>query len=310
MANLDVLIWQEAWENKLAQRLDKSQNWKEVCDVRYSDTKTINMPYISTTNEPAVSTTFFTAAADRTDLAKVIPFIGATMSNESLGILSTTIDSVYMDFADQAQSQYADWAGFGDLLGKKLNERVEAVVLGNSTNWTDFGDTGGGVLGLAATQIAVSQTNVASIVRGIIEQIITANGYAVYKERGGFVVWQPAMWTFVTAYMQANGFYQADLSLKNGGGDVGGVETVGVPYMGLFHYVSTLGTANHVMAGVRGVQVLGILNSTYGKTYRADMPASSTAGSLSGTQIHSRVDYGMLVPTNLKPILFDVNVTT
>lgn len=308
MANLDVLIWQEAWENKLAQRLDKSQNWKEVCDVRYSDTKVINMPFISTSGEPAVSTTFFTAAADRTDLSKVIPFIGATMTNESLNIISTTIDSVYMDYADQAQSQYATWAGFGDLLGKKLNERMESVVLGSNALYTDFGDTGGGVLGLAATQITVSATNIATIIRGIIEQIITANGYALYKERGGFVVWRPADWTFLTAYMQANGFYQADLALKNGGGDVGGVETVGVPYMGLYHYVSTLTTTSHLVAGVRGTTVVGILNSTYGKTYRDEMPASSTAGALSGTQIHSRIDYGLLVQTNMKAIAFDVNV--
>ena len=308
MANLDVLIWQEAWENKLAQRLNKSQNWKEVCDVRYTDTKVLNLPYISAANEPAVSTTFFTAAADRTDVSKVIPFIGATMANESLNIISTTLDSVYMDYGDQAQSQYVDWAGFGDLLGKKLNERVEAVVLGNGAAWTAFGDTGGGVLGLTTTAITVTSTNIASIIRGVIEQIITANGYEMYKEKGGFIVWRPADWTLLTQYMQANGFYQADLALKNGGGDVGGVELVGVPYMGLYHYVSTLYTAGSLMAGVRGAQVLGILKTTYGRTYRAEMPASSTAGSLSGTQIHSRVDYGMLVQTNMKPVIYNVEV--
>ncbi len=268
----------------------------------------LNLPFISTSNEPAVSTTWHTAAADRTDVAKVIPFIGATMASEQLNIISTTIDSVYMDFADQAQSQYADFAQFGDLLGKKLNERVEAVVLGNGANWTNFGDTGSGVLGLSSTAITVSATNVAQVIRGVIEQIIKANGYEMYKQNGGFIVWRPADWTLVTAYMQANGFYQADLALKNGGGDVGGVETVGVPYMGLFHYVSTLGSSTVLMAGVRKTQLVGILKSTYGKTYTADMPASSTAGSLSGTQIHSRVDYGLLVQTNMLPIAFAVNV--
>ena len=309
MTNLDVLVWQEAWDNKLAQRLDKSQNWKEVCDVRYTDTKVLNLPFISTTNEPAVSTTFFTAAADRTDVSKVIPFIGATMANESLNIISTTLDSVYMDFADQAQSQYADWASFGDLLGKKINERIEAVVLGNGSNWTSFGDTGGGVLGLSTTAITVTATNVDDIVRGIIQQIITANGFQLYKDNGGFIVWRPADWTLMVGFMQANGFYQADLTLKNGGGDVGGVEMVGVPYMGLYHYVSSLANATSLMAGVRKTQILGLLKSTYGRTYTADMPASSTAGSLSGTQIHTRADYGMIVQTNMKPILYSVVVT-
>lgn len=309
MANLDVLIWQEAWENKLAQRLNKSQNWKEVCDIRYTDTKVLNLPFISTTNEPAVSTTFFTAAADRTDVSKVIPFIGATMSNETLNIISTTLDSVYMDFADQAQSQYANWAQFGDLLGKKLNERMESVVLGNGTNWTSFGDTGGGVLGLSTTAITISTTNIDDVVRGVIEQVITANGFQLYKENGGFIVWRPKDWTMMVAFMQANGFYQADLSLKNGGGDVAGVEMVGIPYMGLYHYVSSLASTTSLMAGVRKVQVAGILKSTYGRTYSADMPASSTAGSLSGTQIHSRVDYGLIVQTNVKSIIYSVVVT-
>ena len=89
----------------------------------------------------------------------------------------------------------------------------------------------------------------------------------------------------------------------------GGVETPGVPYMGLYHYVSTLGTGTMLMAGVRRVQKLGLLKSTYGKIYKAEMPASSTAGSLSGTQIHSRLDWGLLVQTNLKPIIFAVNTT-
>ncbi len=302
------MIWQEVWENKLAQRLNKSQTWKETCDVRYTDTKVLNLPFISTTNEPAVSTTFFTAAADRTDVTKVIPFIGATMANESLNVISTTLDSVYLDMADQAQSQYADFGALGDLLGKKLNERVEAVVLGNGSNWTAFGDTGGGVLGLTTTAITVTANNVDDIVNGIIQQIYTANGFEMYKQNGGFVVWRPGDWTFMVQFMQSNGFYQADLALKNGGGDVAGVENIGVPYMGLYHYVSTLGTAGSLMAGVRKTQVMGILKSTYGRTYRADMPASSTAGSLSGTQIHSRVDYGLIVQTNMKPIAFNVEV--
>ena len=309
MANLNIQIWQAAWENKVAQRLDKSQNWKEVCDVHYTDTQATNFPLISTANEPAVTAAQFASAAGRSDLTKVIPFIGTTYTNETLSVTNTDIDSVYMDYADQAQSKYADWATLGDLLGKKINERVESVVLANHAAWTDFGDTGAGVLGLASTAITVSATNIDDIVRGIIEQIITANGFSLYKQNGGFTVWRPADWTLLTAFMQANGFYQADQALKQGGGDVGGVEMVGVPYIGLYHYVSTLFTASHIMAGVRKTQKLGLLRSTFGKTYVAEMPASSTAGSLSGTQIHSRLDYGTLVQTNVKPVLFDINCT-
>lgn len=298
MAN--TIIYQALWENKLAQRLDKPQNWKEVNDVVYTDTQTYNFPLISTSNEPAVATLTNTAAG-RSTLSNVIPFIDVTETNETLSIITAEIDSVYLDYADQAQSNYAKMAEMGTLLGKKIGERIEAISLGNHTNWTNFGDTGGGVLGLAATAITVSATNVDDIIRGVIEQIYTANGFNLYNENGGFIVWRPADWTFVVQFMQANGFSMADKSLKNGG-------DLGTDYLGLTHYVSTAHATGHLMAGVKKTQKLGLLRSTYGKTYVNEMPASSTAGSLSGTQIHTRADYGLLVPTNLKPTLFDVNV--
>ena len=295
-------IYQAIWDNKLAQRLDKPQNWKDVCDVVYTDTQTYNFPLVSTSNEPAVATLTNTAAG-RSTLSNVIPFVDVTETNETLSIVTAEIDSAYIDYADQAQSNYAKWAALGDLLGKKITERVEAISLANFGSWTDFGDTGGGVLGLASTQITVSSTNIDDIIRGIVEQIQTANGFDLYVQNGGFVVWRAADWTKLVTFMQANGFAFADEALRDGGKGRLGKEA-----MGLFHYVSNDHTANHVMAGVRKTQKLGILNSTFGKTFVNEMPASSTAGSLSGTQIHTRVDYGLLVPTNLKPVLFDVNV--
>ena len=305
MANLNIAMWQASWENKLAQRLDKPQNWKEICDVVYSDTQNYNFPLISTANEPAV-TTHFASAAVRSDLTLVIPFIGVTMTNETMGITLTDIDSVYIDYADQAQSIYSSVAEMGTLLGKKIGERVETNVLGNHAAWTDFGDTGGGVLGLASTDITVSATNVDDIVRGVIEQIYTANGFDLYKENGGFIEWTPAAWTFMVQFMQANGFVWADSALKNGG-------LIGIDYLGLYHYVSTAhASGGHIFAGVRKVQKLGLLKRTFGRTFVNEMPANNgvtATGSLSGTQIHTRLDYGLLVPTNLKPILFDVNTT-
>lgn len=97
-----------------------------------------------------------------------------------------------------------------------------------------------------------------------------------------------------------NGFNLADASLKNGG-------QIGIDYLGLYHYVTTLQTANHGFAGVRKMQKLGILKSTYGKLYVTETPSSSTAGFLSGTAIHNRLDYGLKVQTNVKPITFDLN---
>jgi len=299
----NTIIYQALWENKLAQRLDKPQNWKELNDVVYSDTQAYNFPLIATSGEPAVATLTNTAAG-RSLLSNVIPFVDVTESNQTLSIVTAEIDSAYLDYADQAQSNYAKLGAMGELLGKKIGERAEALSLGNHASWTNFGDTGGGVLGLASTAITVTPNNVDDIIRGIIEQIQTANGYDIYLENGGFVEWRPSDMTSLTAFMQANGFQFADSAL------MGGVKSVlGKEALGLNHYVSTLHAAGHVFAGVRGVQKFGILKSTYGKTYVNEMPASSTAGSLSGTQIHTRLDYGFLVPTNLLPVIFDVNVT-
>lgn len=300
MAN--TILAQALWENKLARRLNKPQNWKDVNDVVYTDSLTYNFPLISASGEPAVATLTNTQAG-RSVLTNVIPFVDVTETNQTLTVSIAEIDSVYLDYADQAQSNYAKLANMGELLGRKMNERAETISLGNHASWTNFGDTGGGVLGLASTAITVSATNIDDVIRGVIEQINTANGFDLYMENGGFAVWRPSDWTYLVAFMQANGFSFADEALRDGGKGRLGKEA-----LGLFHYVSTSHASGHVMAGVRGVQKFGILNATYGRTYVNEMPASSTAGSLSGTQIHTRMDYGLLVPTNLLPTLFDVNV--
>jgi hypothetical protein len=299
MAN--TIITQEVWANRLAQRLDKPQNWKEITDVMYTDTQTTVLPYVSAANEPSVTTGLFTSAGARSTLSNVIVPNSITMATETLQIVTTDYDSVYVDYADQAQSNYAKVAELADLLGKKLGERVESIVLAEAANRTNFGDTGGGVLGLASTQITVTATNVDDIIRGIIEQIYTANGFDLYRQNGGFIVWRPADWTFLVQFMQANGFNLADAALKNGG-------QIGIDYMGLNHYVSTLHTANHLFAGVRKIMKLGLLNKTFGKPMFVEHPSSSTAGFLSGTQVYSRLDYGFKTQTNVAGLVFDVNV--
>ena len=263
---------------------------------------TYNFPLLSTANEGAVATLTNTQAG-RSLLSNVIPFTVNTQTNQTLTISIAEIISDYKDYADQAQSNYANMGEMGTYLGKKLGERAEALALAQHADWTDFGDTGAGVLGLSSTDITVSATNIDDIIRGIIEQIQTANGWDAYIENGGFIVWRPADWTFLVQYMQSMGYTFADEALRDGGKGRLGKEA-----MGLFHYVSTQhATGGHIMAGVRKTQKFGILSSTFGRVYKQDNPASSTTGSLSGTQIHTRLDYGFLTPTNLKPVLFDVN---
>jgi hypothetical protein len=295
-------IYQAAWETKLAERLDKPQNWKDVMDVMYTDTQVTNLPYIGTAGEPAVAT-IFSSAATRMTLSNVVTLVALTQSSETLSIVTTEYDAVYLDYADQAQSQYSKWVNMGDLLGKKIEERTEALVLADALNDTNLGDDGSGNVALAATQLTVTSSNIDDICRGVIEQIQTANGFDLYKSNGGFVIWRPADWTKLVTFMQANGFTFADEALRDGGNGRLGKEA-----LGLFHYVSTSHTANHLFAGVRKVKKLGLLKSTFGKTYVTETPSSSTAGFLSGTAIHTRLDYGFKTQTNVAPIVFDVNV--
>lgn len=298
-----TIFSQQVWETRLAQRLDKPQSWKEVLGVIYTDTQTTVLPYVGTTGEPAVQTSFMANAAARNTLSNVIAPGVITMATETLDIVSMEYDSVYLDYADQAQSNYAKIGQMADLLGKKIGERVEALTLGQHASWTNIGDNGSGGVGLSSTALTVTSSNIDDIVRGVKEQINTANGFNMMNDNGAFIVWRPQDWTLLEAFAQANGFNMADAVLKNG---LDG--RVGVYYMGVWHYVSTGHTAGHIFAGVRNMFKLGLLNSTYGKVYQVEHPASSTAGYLSGTNVYSRLDYGFKLQTNVAPIVFDVNV--
>jgi hypothetical protein len=290
----NTIKYQEEWAVKLQEKLKKPINWKETCDVLYTDSQVYVLPYVGTASESAVQTGL--------TRGNTYTFQDITETTQTLTISTFDILAELLDRADEAQSNYAKRMDRAALQAEKIRERVQAIVLGNHTNWTDFGDTGGGVLGLGTTQITVSANNVDDIVRGIVEQIYTANGFNDYREKGGFVEWRPSDWTFMVAFMQANGFNLADASLKSGG-------TVGIDYLGLFHYVSTQHTALHVFAGVRKIQKVGILKSTYGRIYITEDPAGSSGGNISGIGVNSRLDYGLVVPAVRKPLVYDVNVT-
>jgi hypothetical protein len=111
----------------------------------------------------------------------------------------------------------------------------------------------------------------------------------------------PSDWTKVVRFMKSNGFNVADAALKNGG-------QIGIEYGGLFHYVSTQHTANHLFGGVRKILKLGLLGSTFGKVNAVENPASSTAGYMSGTNYDSRLDWGFKTQTNVAGLIFDINV--
>ena len=298
-------IYQQEWRTKLEDRLDKPQNWKDVCDVIYTDQPAIVFTQVTASDEPAVTTGLFTATANRDTLSNVIAFSSVTQTTQTMSIITTDYDNVYIDYATQAQSNFGKVMDHAGLLADKIGERVETIVLANHAAWTNMGDDGAGNPALASAQFTVTESNIDNLIRQIIEEIQTANGYKMYLQKGGFVVWRPKDNTKLVTFMQANGFSFADEALRDGGKGRMGKET-----MGLFHYVSTSHAANHLMAGIRGVQKLGLLNATFGKPYFVEHPASSTAGFLSGTSVYHRLDYGHLVLTVQLPVIYDINVAT
>ena len=293
MAN--TIKYQEEWEVKLQDRLQIPTNWKEIADVLYTDTQVYELPYVATASESALQTGL--------TRGNTYTFQDITMSTETLSIATFDIISELLDRADEAQSKYAKRMERARLQGDKINERVERIMQTMFATATNLGDNGSGGVGLASTQFAVSATNIDDIVRGIIEQIHTAKGTKQYLQNGGFVEWRPSDWTFLMAFMQANGYNFADTALNSGNKSLMGKES-----MGLYHYL-TDSNANHIAAGVRKIAKIGILNATFGKIYITEDPAGSTGGNISGIAINSRLDYGYKIPTVASTLVFDFNTT-
>lgn len=291
----NTIKFQEEWAVTLQDRLVIPQNWKDVCDVIYSDTQIFELPYVGTASESALQTGL--------TRGNTYTFQDITMSTETITIGTFDILSELLDRADEAQSKYAKRMERARLQGDKINERLERIMQTLFATATNLGDNGSGGVGLTANQMAVSATNIDDMVRGIIEQIHTAKGTKQYLQFGGFAEWRPSDWTFLTAFMQANGYTFADEALKTGNSGLMGKES-----MGLYHYL-TDSNANHIACGVRKIAKIGILNSTYGKTYITEDPAGSGGGNISGIAVNSRLDYGTKIPSVASTLTFDFNTT-
>ena len=221
------------------------------------------------------------------------------LTADTLTISTSYKIAMLIDEADRHQQSYVDQMSLADYQGKKINEYMETLFLATHTSWKDFGQTDLDNTGDDdTTQITVSASNIDDMIRAIKRKIYANNGVDIAVERGICIVWRAADFELLEAFVQANGFTEADISLKNG-----------IPvqkafrYMGVDHYLSNSHTANHVFAGVKGSGELGILRGTYGKAKFIEDP-----GLVSGLGVVSRVDYGFNWPAQLAEFFMDVNV--
>ena len=136
------------YETKLQERLNAPMVWKEVCKVEYPDTGIVRNPYLT---DSTVSTgtrgTGYTSVAVATN-------------DETVSVTDYDYSAQHIDDADLAQKSFTDWMEIADNMGTLLNEKMESSMLAEHAQWTNFGDTGGGVLGLASTAITVDISNI------------------------------------------------------------------------------------------------------------------------------------------------------
>ena len=274
----------------LQARLDHPTTWKEMCDVTVSNTRVISSSYFGTF--PSVTT-----------VSRGTGLVMNTISQtaETMTISTGRDLGVYVDLGDLAQSPWTTGAEIFDRIGALLNEYVEGAVLARHASWTDFGTLSIGGGGTATDQITVSASNIDDIIRGVKREIRENNGQSMMNKRGVGFIWRPADFEYLEAFVQANGFTTADNALKEG-------TIEGLRYLGVDHYWSNEHTANHVFAGVKKTERLGILKGTYGQSHVIPFPAADSNTFFSGKAFYSRIDIGHLTPTAHAGNLFDINV--
>lgn len=250
-------------------------------DVKISDVRTIVNG--SMTTEPSVQT------GTRGTAYTYQNFI---LQADTLTISLYRVLPVFIDEADRSQQTYVNQMEIADFQGKKINEYLEAQVLAQYSNWTAFGVTDLANTGADdSTKITVSASNIDDIIRAIKRKLYANNGVEFAVEKGIFIVWRAADFELLEAFVQANGFTEADIGLKNG---------ISVQkafrYMGVDHYLSTNHTAEHLFAGIKRMGTIGILRGTFGRTKFIEDPAGPSDGAgtyaLSGLGIVTRIDYG------------------
>jgi hypothetical protein len=285
MANtFNTGVYPQEWATKLQERLDRPTNWKEVCEVIYSDKQVFNLPYMST--EFVIQTGTRGTAYGFSDFA---------LTNDTLTINTFKPVPVFIDRADLAQCTLVTQMELAERQGRLIDEQIETAWLALHAEWTNFDNAS---IGGGAGNITVSVSNIDDVVRGVKREIIEANGLDLMNRYGVAFVWRAADFEILEAYLSANGFNLADETLRRGI-----MTEKGYFVLGAYHYVSNSHDAGHVFAGVRKIVTIGILRATYGQIVVTQDPSLQ-----SGIGVISRVDYGLNTKAGLTSVTFDVLV--
>ena len=277
-----------AYETKLQERLSAPTVWKEVCNVKYTDTGILRNPYLtdSTVSSGTRGTGYTSVAIATTD--------------DTVSITDYDYSAQHIDDADLAQKSFSDFMEIADNMGTVLNEKMETSMLAEHAQWTNLDNAS---IGGAAGNITVSISNIKNIVAAMKTAIRTAGGGDMLSRNGGFIIWREADYEKVELLASSEGFNTADTVLNDGISQVNG----GFKYLGIWHYSSSKHTSGHVFGGVKKAFMVGIVKSTYGRMKTIVNPVVSGA-QISGVGLESRIDRKFKAWTKMVPVLFDILV--
>lgn len=278
-------VYVEEWSTKLQERLSENNKWKEICKVEYTDTRILHNPYMT-------DATVQTGTRDQAYTHQAV-----VVTDDDTTINNFLILPQYIDRADLAQCTYVNQMELADSQGVLISEAIETAMLASHASWTNFDNAS---IGGDAGNITVSVSNIDDIIRGIKREIREANGESLMNRNGAFIVWRPADFELLEAYVQANGFSTADGALKDG-------TNQGFRYMGVEHYSSNKIASGHLFAGVKKLFHLGIVKSTWGQIVVDQEPATAE-GAVSAIAVITRADYAFKAWSKYVPVLFDVLV--
>ena len=272
-------------ETKLQERLDAPMVWKEILDVRYTDSGILKNPYLTdATVASGTRGTGYTSVAVAT-------------VDDSVSITGYASSAQHIDDADLAQATFSDFMQIADNMGTVLNENVETRMLLEHGQWTNLDNAS---IGGAAGNITVSVSNLKNIISTMKRLVRTAGGGELADRNGMFIQWREADFEKLELLASSEGFSTADDVLKNG-------IKKGFRYMDVEHYSTSRNVAGHVYGGVKKAMTVGIVKSTYGRMKTIENPVVAGA-QISGKGFEARIDLAFKTWTKNVPIQFDILV--
>jgi len=272
-------------ETKLQERLTAPTVWKEILDVKYTDSGILKNPYLTdATQGTGTRGTGYTSVA----IATV---------DSSVSITDYVYSAEHIDDADLAQKTFSDFMEIADNMATVLDEGMETAMLAEHAQWTNFDNAS---IGGAAGNITVAVGNIKQIIGSMKTAIRNAGGGTVANRNGMFIQWREEDFEKVELLASSEGFNTADDALKNG-------IKQGFKYLGVEHYSTSKNASGHIFGGVKKGTQVGIVKSTYGRMKNIINPVVSGA-QISGVGLETRIDRKFKTWDKMAPVQFDILV--